>query len=50
MKCRDKLTEEDQNLFFKIYWGLGDQTRNWGFLARNIKMFKKKCNTVNQSE
>jgi len=49
LKCSSKVNEEERKLLFNLYWALGDHTRQWDYISKNVKMFLKKQNT-NQSE
>lgn len=44
-----KVNEEERKLLFKLYWALGDHTRQWDYISKNVKMFIKKQST-NQSD
>lgn len=49
LKCSGKVNEEERKLLFNLYWALGDHTRQWDFISKNVKMFLKK-QSINQSE
>lgn len=43
--CNNKL-KDDRKLLLKLYWDLGDHTRQCDYIARNINVFIKKKNNV----
>jgi len=48
-KCSEKVSEEIREEIFGEYWGLGDHSRQWDFIARYVKIFDKKVSTNSSS-
>lgn len=48
-KCSEKVSEEVRKEIFDEYWGLGDHSRQWDFIARYVKIFDKKVSTNSSS-
>jgi hypothetical protein len=49
LKCCGKVNEEERKLLFNLNWALGDHTRQWDYVSKNVQIFLKKQST-NQSE
>lgn len=48
-KCYEKLNYIDRKSIFDAYWELGDHTRQWDFIAQNVKVINKKQQIANSS-
>jgi len=36
LKCCGKVNEEERKLLFNLYWALGDHTRQWDYISKNV--------------